>query len=88
MSESADRELLDLIRRSGPLTVADMARRLAVTGTAVRNRLSRLLATGLVEASPSMECGGGPGTAIKPVSRLTSVWGRTMPTWPWRSGRR
>lgn len=49
MSESSDRELLDLIRRRGPLTVAEMAALLGVTGTAVRNRLARLLATGLVE---------------------------------------
>jgi predicted ArsR family transcriptional regulator len=49
MSESSDRELLDLIRRRGPLTVIEMADLLGVTGTAVRNRLARLLATGLVE---------------------------------------
>jgi predicted ArsR family transcriptional regulator len=49
MSETSDRELLDLIRRRGPLTVPEMAGALGVTGTAVRNRLARLLATGLVE---------------------------------------
>jgi DeoR family suf operon transcriptional repressor len=49
MSESSDRELLDLIRRRGPLTVVEMAETLGVTGTAVRNRLSRLLSTGLIE---------------------------------------
>lgn len=49
MFESSDRELLDLIRRRGPLTVAEMGKHLCVTGTAVRNRLARLLATGLVE---------------------------------------
>jgi predicted ArsR family transcriptional regulator len=49
MSESSDRQLLDLIRRRGPLTVNEMADLLGVTGTAVRNRLARLLGTGLVE---------------------------------------
>jgi predicted ArsR family transcriptional regulator len=49
MSESSDRELLDLIRRCGPLTVVEMEARLGVTGTAVRNRLARLLGSGLVE---------------------------------------
>jgi predicted ArsR family transcriptional regulator len=49
MSDSSDRELLDLIRRRGPLTVTEMADQLGVTGTAIRNRLTRLLATGLVE---------------------------------------
>jgi predicted ArsR family transcriptional regulator len=41
--------LLDLIRRHGPMTVADMAAELGVTATAIRNRLSRLLGSGLVE---------------------------------------
>ena len=49
MSESSDREMLDLIRRNGPLTVVEMGARLGVTGTAVRNRLARLLGMGLVE---------------------------------------
>ena len=49
MSDSSDRELLDLIRRRGPLTVVEMADVLGVTATAIRNRLTRLLATGLVE---------------------------------------
>jgi predicted ArsR family transcriptional regulator len=49
MVESSDRELLDLIRRHGPLTVAEMAARLEVTPTAIRNRLTRLTGSGMVE---------------------------------------
>src|SRR5579875_2235077 len=49
MSESSDRALLDRIRREGPLTVAELADRLGVTATAVRNRLARLVEAGLVE---------------------------------------
>jgi predicted ArsR family transcriptional regulator len=49
MSEASDRELLDLIRRHGPLTVNEMAGRLGVTATAVRNRLTRLVGSGMVE---------------------------------------
>jgi predicted ArsR family transcriptional regulator len=49
MSESSDRFLLDLIRRHGPLTVAEMGDRLGVTPTAVRNRLTRLVESGMVE---------------------------------------
>jgi predicted ArsR family transcriptional regulator len=49
MSESSDRALLDLIRREGSLTVAAMAGRLGVTATAIRNRLARLVESGLVE---------------------------------------
>ncbi|QDV37838.1 helix-turn-helix transcriptional regulator [Tautonia plasticadhaerens] len=46
--EGTDRPLLDLIRRRGPLTIAEMASELGVTATAVRNRLSRLCGAGLV----------------------------------------
>jgi len=49
MTESSDRRLLDLIRREGPLDVAEMGRRLGVTPTAIRNRLTRLVGSGLVE---------------------------------------
>lgn len=47
--ESSDRPLLDLIRRRGPLTVPEMATELGVTATAIRNRLTRLLGSGMVE---------------------------------------
>lgn len=49
MSEAADRSLLALIRRQGPLNVLEMSRQLGVTPTAVRNRLARLLDSGMVE---------------------------------------
>jgi len=49
MTETSDRSFLDLIRRHGPLTVTDLAARLAVTPTAVRNRLTRLVGSGMVE---------------------------------------
>jgi predicted ArsR family transcriptional regulator len=60
MSESSDRELLDLIRRSGPLTVLEMGARLGVTGTAVRNRLARLRGMGLVERKSEHQGRGRP----------------------------
>ncbi|HEV3164412.1 MAG TPA: MarR family transcriptional regulator [Isosphaeraceae bacterium] len=49
MSETSDRPLLDLIRRQGPVTVTEMARQLGVTATAVRNRLTRLVGSGMIE---------------------------------------
>jgi predicted ArsR family transcriptional regulator len=49
MTESADRSLLDLIRRHGPLTVSELSVRLGVTPTAVRIRLTRLVGSGMVE---------------------------------------
>lgn len=49
MNDSSDRPLLDLIRRQGPLTIAEMVEALGVTPTAVRNRLTRLVGSGMVE---------------------------------------
>src|SRR5579883_3008901 len=60
MSESSDRGLLDLLRRCGPMTVAELSAQLGVTGTAVRNRLSRLLDSGLVERRAEARGRGRP----------------------------
>src|SRR5260370_36117619 len=49
MSESSDRSLLELVRRHAPLTVTEMGERRGVTPTAVRNRLTRLVGSGMVE---------------------------------------
>jgi DeoR family transcriptional regulator, suf operon transcriptional repressor len=52
MSVSApksDADLLDLLKQSGPLGVADLARALEVTATAVRQRLIRLLSKELIQ---------------------------------------
>ncbi|MDG3005265.1 helix-turn-helix transcriptional regulator [Paludisphaera mucosa] len=60
MSETSDRALLDLIRRRGPLTVCELAAAVGVTGTAVRNRLARLLGAGLVERKTRQDGRGRP----------------------------
>ena len=60
MTENSDRSLLDLIRRHGPLTVNDMARHLNVTATAVRNRLTRLVGSGMVERQAEQGGRGRP----------------------------
>ncbi|MDR3618507.1 MAG: MarR family transcriptional regulator [Paludisphaera borealis] len=60
MSESSDRSLLDLIRRRGPLTVNEMVEEMGVTGTAVRNRLARLVGNGLVERRSRQDGRGRP----------------------------
>ena len=65
MTENADRSLLDLIRRYGPLTVAEMAERLAVTPTAVRNRLTRLTSSGMVEREAEHGGRGRPRQAYR-----------------------
>ncbi len=65
MSESSDRTLLDLLRRRGPMTVAEMSEQLGVTGTAVRNRLSRLQESGLVERRAEANGRGRPRHAYQ-----------------------
>ncbi|MDE2507117.1 MAG: AsnC family transcriptional regulator [Planctomycetota bacterium] len=65
MSATNDRELLDLIRRDGPLTVAEMATKLGVTATAVRNRLVRLSAAGMVERHAEVTGRGRPRHAYQ-----------------------
>jgi predicted ArsR family transcriptional regulator len=47
--ENSDEDMLDALRRAGSLTVADLIGATGVTATAVRQRLTRLMADGLVE---------------------------------------
>ena len=60
MTEQSDRALLDVIRRHGPLTVNDLANRLEVTATAIRNRLTRLVGSGMVERTTEHRGRGRP----------------------------
>ena len=46
---NSDADLLDLLRIAGPLRVTEMADAMQVTPTAVRQRLVRLLAQGLIQ---------------------------------------
>ena len=48
-TETSDGDVLDRLRNDGPLGIAQLAGATAVTATAVRQRLSRLMAQGLVE---------------------------------------
>jgi len=60
-SETSDQGLLDLLRRRGPMTIAELTVAMEVTANAVRQRLARLMAQGLIcrtigrIASPSSE---------------------------------
>jgi DeoR family suf operon transcriptional repressor len=49
VAPATDAGLLDMLRAAGPMDVAEIARAMAVTPTAVRQRLGRLMAQGLVE---------------------------------------
>jgi len=60
MTDSSDRPLLDLIRRQGPMTIAAMVTVLGVTPTAIRNRLTRLFESGMVERHAEVGGRGRP----------------------------
>ena len=49
VAPSSDADLLDLLRATDWMDVSEMAGRLEVTPTAVRQRLSRLMAQGLIQ---------------------------------------
>jgi DeoR family suf operon transcriptional repressor len=49
MSESSDVAILDLLRKKDAMSIAELAVATRVTSTAVRQRLSRLMAHGLIE---------------------------------------
>ena len=46
---NSDADLLDLIRIAGPLSVTELADAMEVTATAVRQRLTRLMAQSMIE---------------------------------------
>lgn len=48
-TETSDQGLLDVLRREGALGITELAEAMGVTPTAVRQRLSRLMASGLVD---------------------------------------
>lgn len=57
---TSDRTLLDLLRKRETLTVSELAEAMGVTATAVRQRLTRLLAQGLIQRHASKEGRGRP----------------------------
>ncbi|MEZ6072762.1 MAG: MarR family transcriptional regulator [Pirellulales bacterium] len=58
--ESSDSGFLALMRRNGPMSVAELGEATSVTATAVRQRLSRLMADGLVRRETDRSGRGRP----------------------------
>ena len=58
--ESSDIGLLDILRKSGPCSVAQLAVAMEVTATAVRQRLMRLLSRGDIERATERASRGRP----------------------------
>lgn len=59
-TETSDDRLLGLLRQRGAMGVADLAAASAVTATAVRQRLARLMSQGLVEREAARQGRGRP----------------------------
>ena len=57
---NSDGDLLDLLRVAGPLDVKEMAGAIEVTATAVRQRLTRMMARGLIQREPIRAGRGRP----------------------------
>lgn len=57
---SSDKAILDLLRKRDALTVSELADSMGVTATAVRQRLTRLLAQGLIRREATKEGRGRP----------------------------
>jgi DeoR family suf operon transcriptional repressor len=60
INETSDGRLLDLLRQRGEMSIADLANATSVTATAVRQRLSRLMAQGLIERATARAGRGRP----------------------------
>jgi predicted ArsR family transcriptional regulator len=59
-AETSDVALLDLLRKNGPLSVAQLMAAMEVTATAVRQRLTRLLSQGDIEREAQRISRGRP----------------------------
>ena len=60
ISESSDKTVLDHLRRVGEATVGDLATDMGVTATAVRQRLQRLMAEGVIQRRTERKGRGRP----------------------------
>lgn len=60
LAPTSDVDLLGLLRAAGPLDVSQMAAKIEVTPTAVRQRLARLMAQGLIDRQPIRAGRGRP----------------------------
>ncbi len=60
LSESSDKTMLDMLRRRGAVTISALVAEMGVTATAVRQRLQRLMADGLIERQAENKGRGRP----------------------------
>lgn len=60
LSESSDKAMIDVLRRNGAATISTLVAEMGVTATAVRQRLQRLMADGLIERQAENKGRGRP----------------------------
>jgi predicted ArsR family transcriptional regulator len=59
-TETSDKSMLDFLRREGAVTISALVDEMQVTATAVRQRLARLMADGLVQRHAERKSRGRP----------------------------
>jgi predicted ArsR family transcriptional regulator len=59
-TETSDKGMLDFMRREGAVTISSLVQEMGVTATAVRQRLQRLMAEGLIERRTERKTRGRP----------------------------
>jgi DeoR family transcriptional regulator, suf operon transcriptional repressor len=59
-AESSDKAMLDVLRRNGAVTISVLVTEMGVTATAVRQRLQRLMADGLIQRQAENKGRGRP----------------------------
>jgi predicted ArsR family transcriptional regulator len=59
-TETSDKAVLDFLRRAGAVTIGALVAEMGVTATAVRQRLQRLMADGLIERQTERKGRGRP----------------------------
>jgi len=76
---NSDADLLELLRVAGPLDVTEMAGAIEVTATAVRQRLSRMMAKGLIQREAIRAGRGRPRHRYQLTERGLELTGSNFP---------
>src|SRR5438067_2487697 len=66
LSETSDQAVLELLRRRGPMTIAELTAAMEVTANAVRQRLARLTAQGLISRAVGRIGNSSDGDEARP----------------------